>query len=103
LILLYINSVPASLLKGKLIMFVDDIAPFNWEKLKQTVEINLRYTYDWIKKNILSLNINKSVCMPTVTTRLQLSVGYSYVIHNCGTGMINCIKYLRTTIDFNLK
>jgi hypothetical protein len=44
-------------------MFADDIALVNFkdncEKLKQTVEIDLWYTYDWMKKNLLSLNINK--------------------------------------------
>jgi hypothetical protein len=98
-------------------MFVDDIALVNfednWEKLKQTVEIDVRYIYDWMKKNLLSLNINKSVCMPIVTTRSQLPVGHSFIIHNCGTGTINCsckpikmvlsFKYLGITIDFNLK
>jgi hypothetical protein len=51
--------------------------------------------------------------MPIVTTRSQLPVGYSFIIHSCGTGTINCcckpikmvlsFKYLGITIDFNLK
>lgn len=41
LFLIYINSIPASKLKGKLFMFADDIALVNvennWEYLKQTL------------------------------------------------------------------
>lgn len=117
LFLIYINSIPASLLKGKLFMFADDIALVNfednWEKLKHTVEIDLRHIYDWMEKNLLSLNINKSVCMPIVTIRSQLPVGYKFIIHKCGTGMTNCsckpikmvlsFKYLGVTMDYNLK
>lgn len=59
-------------------MFADDIALVNfkdnWEKLKHTVEIDLRHIYDWMEKNLLSLNINKSVCMLVVTIRSQLLV-----------------------------
>jgi len=54
-------------------MFVDDIALVNFkgnrEKLKHTVEIDLRYIYDMMKKNLLLLKIYKSVCMPIVTIR----------------------------------
>ncbi|KAF0771935.1 neuroblastoma-amplified sequence-like [Aphis craccivora] len=98
-------------------MFADEIALVNfednWITLKQTVEIDLRYIYDWMGKNLLSLNINKSVCMPIVTIRSQFSVGYNFIIHKCETGMTNCdcipikmvlsFKYLGMTIDFNLK
>lgn len=117
LFLIYINNIPASLLKGKLFMFADDIALVNfednWETLKQTVEIDLRFIYDWMGKNLLSLNINKSVCMPIVTIRSQLPVGYNFIIHKCGSGMTNCsckpikmvlsFKYLGVTINFDLK
>jgi hypothetical protein len=51
--------------------------------------------------------------MPIVTTHTQLSVRYSFIIHNCKTGTTNCsckpmrmvfsFKYLGITIDFNLK
>jgi len=45
LLLFYINSVPVSLLKGKLFMFAGFIAlvyfKHNWEKLKQTVKIDI--------------------------------------------------------------
>jgi hypothetical protein len=42
-------------------MFADDIALVdfkdNWEKLKQTVEINLWYMYGWMKnKSIITLH-----------------------------------------------
>jgi len=61
LYLLYINSIPASLLKSKLFMFADDIALVNfednWEKLKHTIEIDLRHIYDWMeKKSIIALH-----------------------------------------------
>lgn len=39
----------------------------NQEKLKQPVEIDLQNIYDWMKNNLLSLNINKSLCMSIVT------------------------------------
>jgi len=98
-------------------VFADDIALVNfednWKTLEQTVEINLRYIYDWMRKNLLSLNINKSVCMPIFTTRPQLPFGYNFIIHKCGIGITNCgyksiktvlsFKYLGVTIDFNLK
>lgn len=39
-----------SLLEGKLSLFANNIIPVNvdenWEKLKQTIEINLRYIYN---------------------------------------------------------
>lgn len=66
-------------------MFTDDIAlvnfEYNWEKLKQTDEIDFRFIYDWMGKNLLSLKINKSVCMPIVTIRSQIPVGYKFIIH----------------------
>ncbi|KAF0690917.1 Uncharacterized protein FWK35_00037654, partial [Aphis craccivora] len=79
LFLFYINSIPASLLKGKLFMFADDIALVNteenWSKLIDIVETDLQLVYNWMEKNLLSLNVNKSVCTPIVTNRSQLPVG----------------------------
>jgi len=75
-------------------MFADDTALVNfednWRKLKQTVEVDLRYIYDWMDKNLLSLNINKSVCMPIVTIRSQLPNGYNFIIHKCDNSISNC-------------
>lgn len=57
LFLIYINSIPASILKGNLFMFADDIASVNvennWERLKQTVESDLRELYMDEKKSII--------------------------------------------------
>jgi len=65
------------------------------------------------KKNLLSLNINKSVCMPIDTIRSQLSNGYNFIIHKYNNNISNCsckpikmvlsFNYLGVTIDFNLK
>jgi len=51
--------------------------------------------------------------MPIVTIRSHLPVGYKFKIHKCRTSMTNCsckpikmvfsFKYLRVTMDFNLK
>jgi len=72
LFLIYINSIPPALLKDKLFMSADDIALVNveenWEKLKEIVELDLQFVYNWMEKNLLSLNINKTVCMPIVTS-----------------------------------
>jgi len=49
LFLIYINSIPASLLKGRLFMFADDIVLVNvdnnWEELKTSVEGDLQHNY----------------------------------------------------------
>lgn len=83
-----------SLLKRKLFMFADYIALVNfednWKKMKQTVEMDLQYFYDWMGENLLSLNINKSVGMPVVTIRSQFPVGYNFIIHKCETDTTNC-------------
>lgn len=52
----------------------------NWEKLKRTIKMDLRYIYDVskYKQNILSLNINNSVPLP---------IGYNLVIYKCNTDM----------------
>jgi hypothetical protein len=67
-------------------MFADDKALVNteenWSKLKEIVEIDLQLVYNWMEKNLLSLNVNKSVCMPIVTSRSQLPVGVNFILHH---------------------
>lgn len=117
LFLIYINSIPASLLKGKLFMFADDIALVNteenWSKLIEIVEIDLELVYNWMEKNLLSLNVNKSVCMPIVTNRSQLPVGVNFILHQCSANkticnckplkMVQQFKYLGVIMDQELK
>lgn len=47
---------------------------------KKNAEIDLQLVYMWMENNLLSANINKSVCMPIVTCQSQLPVGYVNVI-----------------------
>lgn len=55
------NSITALVLKNRLFIFADDkmLVNFNdsWEELKQNVECDLQNIYNWMEKNLLSLNI----------------------------------------------
>jgi len=71
-----------------IILSLRDEAPYmlrtlkNSKILSKNVKFNIStvYIYDWMEKNLLSLNLNKSVCMPIVTIRLKLSNGYNFIL-----------------------
>jgi len=81
-------------------MFADDTALVNveenWEKSKEIVELDLQFVYNWMEKNLLSLNINKSVCMPIVTSRSQLPTGVNFILHQCYANKTTCKRTYTT-------
>lgn len=118
LFLIYINDLcQLSLPNCHLLAFADDTALIfhgeSWAITKKSAEIGLRSVSDWLNRNLLTLNINKTKCMGFImSSRSAPKSPLNIKIHSCHDTNNHCncpileevkfIKYLGIFIDDHL-
>lgn len=119
LFLIYVNDLCNFKIQNcKIYTYADDTALiFNaesWGKLKQTVERGISSVYNWLKDNLLTLNINKTKYLPFAIRKPNLPhADLDIKLHTCSTpsnnlcscsslNRCNNIKYLGIVIDQHL-
>lgn len=116
LFLVYLNDLTEiKLQNGKLLSFADDtVLIFNattWSEVQKYSEIGLKYVSNWLSKNILTLNKEKTKFMTFSICNNKQPSNLNIKIHTCdGYPSCNChslenvhsIKYLGIILDQNL-
>ena len=117
LFILYINDLFEILSQGELISFADDtcliVKGNSWIESQIKAELKLNLIKNWLNKNYLSLNVNKTVFitygsyLDSVPQNITLKVHTNSCSDNkCDCPCVNRVtvaKYLGVYIDYNLK
>lgn len=119
LFLIYINQLcDMDLKSGNIVTYADDTVIMfqnrTWEKLEETANHGLEKISNWLRQNLLTINIQKTYYMPfTINRSTQPKTELKLKIHKstcedsqqCQCENIkptNVIKYLGVTLDKNL-
>lgn len=116
--LIYINDLcTLPLSSANIFTYADDTAIVvhgkNWAEVKNNAEESLRTVMEWLHINLLSLNLQKTNCIPfSIHTSTKPPNTYSIRAHTCpDTSTCSClplpsvtsVKYLGVMIDDGLK
>lgn len=117
LFLVYINELTRlKLTKGEIISFADDTALVfagdSWDEVFTLAQNGLDMTTEWLQKNILTLNVDKTkyICF-SIRQAVSISGDLRIVSHVCNSAdscacspleRVNTLRYLGITLDNNL-
>lgn len=107
----YVDGLLALNTYGKILSYADDTAVFytgeNWQELVQKVERDFCRIDDWMSSHLLSINYNKTKCMPFAVDRRSLpsdlSIRVRTVTQVTSISSTTEYKYLGVTLDSFLK
>lgn len=119
LFLIYVNDLcNINLHNCNIFTYADDTALIfyakTWETLKSTAESGLHHISNWLRSNLLTLNVSKTIYVPFTIRKSTLpDSNFDIKIHSCFQPRINschcneiaracAIKYLGVTIDNHL-
>ena len=107
LFLIYINDLQHSIAYSSAILFADDTTLLQGHKnlkyLKWSMEEDLKHIIDWFRANLLTLNLDKTVC---ILFSVNTSSNQSYIELDLGEHkLINVpyVKFLGLWLDQNLQ
>jgi hypothetical protein len=84
----YVNDISKLELKGKLFLFADDMALITegstWDEVYSKASTDLIKIKKWLNRNVLSLNVSKTKCLPIFTRRDADPGGRELRLHVCG-------------------
>lgn len=109
LFLIYINDLSTLSNDCQIISYADDTVIYftanTWLQLYFKISKKLKEVKNWLDGNLLTLNIEKTKCVPFVSYTTHLPQYTSITIHgtNNSISVTQNIKYLGLTIDSHLK
>lgn len=119
LFLIYINNLDKVNITGELFLFADDTAVVfkgkSWADVYESAKKDLCLLKTWFTDNVLTMNINKTKCMPIALRPVsEPPADLELVLHSCGelnSDTCNCqivekvtqYKYLGVIFDSKLK
>jgi hypothetical protein len=116
LFILYVNDLFSLNLTSTVLSYADDTVLLtkgsSWDEVTQTINRDLNILKNWFNTNLLSLNADKTVCVPFSINKRGLPDTLNIVLHrqpcvDCNDcyklKTINCTKYLGIHIDSNVK
>lgn len=118
LFLIYVNDLCNHVLPNcKIFSYADDTALIfhskTWATLKTVAEEGIKHISDWLRTNLLTLNVNKTKCLPFSISQRSLPKKFVLKVHACNNprslsctcqeiDQVNKIKYLGVIIDQHL-
>lgn len=105
LFLMYINDLcQLNMTNGKIFCFADDTALSfygdTWEDTYKHAEVGIQQVSNWLKYNLLSLNLNKTKYMAfSISKSSEPPIDFKLTVHSCNNNppFCNCLQIQRTS------